>query len=78
MMTPTSFTVLFSSLTGAATVHNTLCTTVVSRRSRGFRAVNVDGVDAGAAARTFFEDEQFAERGFRMPKVCLCAKASQS
>jgi hypothetical protein len=76
MTKSTSFAVLFSSLTGKATVHNTLCTTVLSRRSRGFRAVDVAGVDAGAAARTFFEEEQFAERGFAMPKVCLCAKAS--
>jgi hypothetical protein len=75
MTTQTVFTVLFSSLTGAATVHDTLCTTVQSRRSRGLHAVNVPGVDGGAVAQTFFEDEQFAERGFKLPKVCQCAKA---
>jgi hypothetical protein len=75
MKTQTVFTVLFSSITGAATVHDTLCTTVQGRRSRALHAVNVSGVDAGAAARTFFEDEQLAERGFKLPKVCQCAKA---
>jgi hypothetical protein len=75
MATQTVFTVLFSSLTGSATVHDTLCTTVQGRRSRALHAVNVAGDDAGAVARTFFKDEQFAERGFKLPKVCQCAKA---
>ena len=74
MDTRESFTMLYSTITGKATVHDMMCPTVNGKRPKGCLVFDVDADSPELAALQFYQDEEFEERGYKMPKVCKCAE----
>ncbi len=57
-----------------AAIHSPTCSVVANDSGKKFVCFDVEAESAKAAAAKVYDEQDFADRGLKMPTICACAK----